>query len=455
MQLQLKKHLYSLIFLCSILVLSPSCLAQYHINGTFTGPIQISEVFLEQYTLTPQVVSSATVVNNSFQCIIPHSISRGVYRLRYKSGQSSSSIDLVITGKEDIDFTMELSSSELIPPYFLKSESNTLWYKEKQKLSTTQQKIEVLKQAYTLYPTKTDDIVKDIKSAILNQIKSQEKTIQNLNKHHPFIGLLIGNSQPKPWFNPSTTINNQDSLFVVNYWKGLETNHIELLNSPIYSQLIFNYINIHLNKCRNMSKPQQDVLLKSCVDRILVQFTEEETRVFAIDYLTQGFKQLGNETVLQYIDETYALADQCDNPNALNTRLEGYKKLKPGNKAPAIIQAGENLLDQTLDRPTLIVFWSSWCPHCMQEVPEIYEWAKNTPVNVVAISLDTEEQAFKETVQPWTNMTHYCDFKKWDSQPIKDYFVKGTPTYFLLDKDQNIIKKYTSFQEVKIQWSKL
>lgn len=455
MQFHLKKHLSSLILLFSILVLSPSCLAQYHINGTFTGPIQISEVFLEQYTLTPQVVSSAQVVNNSFQCIIPNTISKGVYRLRYKSGQSSSSIDLVITGKENIAFTMELSSSELIPPFFSDSETNILWYKEKQKAITIQQKIEVLKQAYTLYPTKTDDIVEDIKNSILNQIKSQEKTIRSLRKSHPFIGVLIGNSQPKPWFNPKASLNNQDSLFIVNYWKGLETNRIELLNSPIYSQLIFNYINIHLNKARNMLKSQQDVLLKSCVDQILVQFTEEETRIFATDYLIHGFKQLGNETVLQYIDETYAVVDQCDNPNALNTRLEGYKKLKPGNRAPAIIQAGKNILDQTLDRPTLVVFWASWCPHCMQEVPEIYEWAKNTPVNVVAISLDTEEQAFKNTVQPWTNMTHYCDLKKWDSQPVKDYFVKGTPTYFLLDKDQNIIKKHTSFQEVKIQISKL
>ena len=32
-----------------------------------------------------------------------------------------------------------------------------------------------------------------------------------------------------------------------------------------------------------------------------------------------------------------------------------------------------------------------------------------------------------------------CDYKKWDTQAAKDYFVSSSPTMYLLDKNNKII----------------
>jgi len=57
---------------------------------------------------------------------------------------------------------------------------------------------------------------------------------------------------------------------------------------------------------------------------------------------------------------------------------------------------------------------------------------------VVYISLDTDQATFNTAFKdvPWPS---YCDFKGWNTQAVKDYFVNGTPTYVLLDKDLKIL----------------
>ena len=41
-----------------------------------------------------------------------------------------------------------------------------------------------------------------------------------------------------------------------------------------------------------------------------------------------------------------------------------------------------------------------------------------------------------------------CDYKKWDNQAVKDYFVFAAPTLFLLDKDQKIILRPSSVMQI-------
>lgn len=66
----------------------------------------------------------------------------------------------------------------------------------------------------------------------------------------------------------------------------------------------------------------------------------------------------------------------------------------------------------------LLVFWASWCPHCVQEIPRlkmVLEQLKDKKIAVVFISLDEEESAWKSFIyqQKLDNYIHLCDFKKW------------------------------------------
>ena len=127
--------------------------------------------------------------------------------------------------------------------------------------------------------------------------------------------------------------------------------------------------------------------------------------------------------------------------DSLANSMQKYVALKVGNLAPDIQLSKGKLSD--INKPVLLVFGASWCPHCATEkialLKEYNKWQKNkTNIEVVYVSLDTDKQAydaaFKNT--PWQN---YYDFKGWDTEAAKDYFINGTPTYVLLDKDLKIL----------------
>lgn len=85
----------------------------------------------------------------------------------------------------------------------------------------------------------------------------------------------------------------------------------------------------------------------------------------------------------------------------------------------------------------------------MEVMPKINEFAKlNQDVAVVAISLDTDFNAYQKQALPLNEMYHYCDYKQWKSQPVVDYYIYGTPTMILLDKDKKIESKFTSEKEL-------
>ena len=42
---------------------------------------------------------------------------------------------------------------------------------------------------------------------------------------------------------------------------------------------------------------------------------------------------------------------------------------------------------------------------------------------------------------PWQS---YCDYKGWETQAAKDYYISGTPSYFLLEATNKILLRPNS-----------
>ena len=104
-----------------------------------------------------------------------------------------------------------------------------------------------------------------------------------------------------------------------------------------------------------------------------------------------------------------------------------------------------------------MVFGASWCPKCNEELPKLIqnyaEW-RNLGVEVVYVSLDTEKQVFEQAVKTYPFFA-YCDFKKWESRVAQDYYVFGTPTFYLLNNNREILLRPTSIDQVEawVDWS--
>lgn len=93
----------------------------------------------------------------------------------------------------------------------------------------------------------------------------------------------------------------------------------------------------------------------------------------------------------------------------------------------------------------LVDFWASWCGPCIQEMPKVkeaYAKYKDKGFEIVAISLDQSEEAWKKAIKdldiPWPQMS---DLKAWQSEPADAYGVRSIPHTVLIDKDGKIIAR--------------
>ena len=152
----------------------------------------------------------------------------------------------------------------------------------------------------------------------------------------------------------------------------------------------------------------------------------------------------------------------CTIDNDLAKQLETYRAMKKGNTAPDILFEGDNntpgygansipeKLSDLKSSYTVVVFGASWCPKCTEELPKIvnlYQKWKAQGVDVVFVSLDEDKIAYKDFVKNFPFIST-CDYQKWNSKIVKDYYVFGTPTMYLLDKKREILLRPNSVNQM-------
>jgi thiol-disulfide isomerase/thioredoxin len=179
------------------------------------------------------------------------------------------------------------------------------------------------------------------------------------------------------------------------------------------------------------------------------------------DYLFDLLERHSLFQASEYLALKVLNTNGCTINGDLANQLETYRAMKKGNKAPEIVFAGKVMksgnsltaikkLSQIQSKQKLIVFGASWFPTCSEEMPKIAQnylkW-KAKGLDVVFISLDEEEQAYINFVKNFPFVS-YCDFKKWESKPVQDYYVFGTPTMFILDAEQTILLRPNSIEQV-------
>lgn len=93
----------------------------------------------------------------------------------------------------------------------------------------------------------------------------------------------------------------------------------------------------------------------------------------------------------------------------------------------------------------LIDFWASWCGPCRREMPNLvdaYAKYKNKNFEIVGVSLDQENNAWKEAITKlnitWPQMS---DLKYWNCEGSKLYAVSSIPHTVLIDGEGTIIAR--------------
>ena len=202
--------------------------------------------------------------------------------------------------------------------------------------------------------------------------------------------------------------------------------------------------------------------MKFSIDAMMVNLIKDEKKLnevtnFLFDLLERhSLFQASEYLALKVLNET-----SCTLDSDLAKQLESYRAMKKGNIAPDINFGNSvylNGMKQTifsklsnLTTPyTLVVFGASWCPKCTEELPKVIQnyvkW-RNLGLEVVYVSLDTEKQVFEKAVKSYPFFT-YCDYKKWESPVVKDYYVFGTPTFYILNNKREILLRPNSVTQI-------
>jgi thiol-disulfide isomerase/thioredoxin len=168
------------------------------------------------------------------------------------------------------------------------------------------------------------------------------------------------------------------------------------------------------------------------------------------------FKRLEQRSLFQaaeYLAKAMLNQPHCELTEKNINLFEQYRKMGIGNTAPNI--SLENNQDRAKNKDLkninsnykLVVFGASWCPSCQTDFPK---WKENYAalkekydLEIVYISIDTDKSAFDEYYKEAPFIT-FCDYKGWETQAAKAYYVFATPTYFLLDKNLKIVAKLNS-----------
>ncbi len=101
--------------------------------------------------------------------------------------------------------------------------------------------------------------------------------------------------------------------------------------------------------------------------------------------------------------------------------------------------------EQYKGKPVILHFWATWCPYCKKLQPTLVELQKKYQaqgIELVAISFHADNDAFP---QDELKKRGYSFLTAVQGEDVaKQYDVKGTPTTFFINKNNEIIFKTSS-----------
>jgi thiol-disulfide isomerase/thioredoxin len=104
--------------------------------------------------------------------------------------------------------------------------------------------------------------------------------------------------------------------------------------------------------------------------------------------------------------------------------------------------AGETVTKESLrGKPTLLMFWASWCTTCQKELPNLkalYDQKKGKGFQAVAVGFRDEESNIRNYVRAHERTFSFPTTYDVNDRVSEAFGVKGTPTFVLLDAQGRI-----------------
>jgi thiol-disulfide isomerase/thioredoxin len=189
------------------------------------------------------------------------------------------------------------------------------------------------------------------------------------------------------------------------------------------------------------------------LDAILKSLEKDELRYNeVVGYLIELLERRSLMQAAEYLALKVLEQDRVTIQPRLARQLEGYRAMKVGSRVPEIQFVGDILLQgKPITYPTrltevtapyrLVIVGASWCPACTEEMTQLIplygKWNK-LGLEAIFVSLDTDPKAFQAYSEGMPFIA-FSDYKKWDTQVVQDYYVSGSPSFYLIDQAGNLL----------------
>jgi len=429
-----------------------SWLIQGTIENAVEGPVLLASYYGDRFS----VVDSMDTSSGFFYFILSEESSPGIYRIIFsdRTGEVRNMNRFVefIYNRENIEIFV--SSTERGPvPYFENSLENLVYSGFMEfELGYEAQLMSVYGQLYPHRGGREDDAVERY-----NELQRERVSyMDSITRLYPDLyAVRVMNAFRAPVIPGEISHLQRIDTLKECFFNHAPIDDPTLLHAPVYTFKLVDYL--FLYKVDTLTKNQQEEGFIEAVDRIMVNVSREgQLRSFVVEFLLEGFELLDMEQVQMHLAEHY-LDETCESDivELVLSRMEGYKKMSPGQQAPDFVirdVEGKNYQLSELGHPyVLVLFWSSTCEGCRELLPELHDWylSENTyDLEVVAISIDTSvlnfEYLYRQMNPRWIT-AH--DPLGWYGKVSSDYQVYATPTLFLLDEERTILSRPSSFRQ--------
>ena len=430
-----------------LLLLLPSLLlAQHTIKGTFSPATDYEMVLLYKVlpTHSNYVTDAKIDASGKFEIQMDSTQTEGIYRLVYAVPQDQYNFDIIYNAKENIEFTF--SSDQGIK--YVASVENNLLTSYTSSMSMVSQSVGNFYRQQSTDSTALKEIFKTLETTQVEFEKIAEGTIANtfIKANRPYI--------PEDFEDVNTYITNLKGHF----FKNVDFND-EILQSSNF--LVERSLNFVFGMSTSASPNPEE--LKGNIDIVANAMSETnlETKRMLLGILWQQLSDANYEEVANYVTDTYLLdiAQKLED-DALVTLLTQYRNVSLGKTAPDFdieMLEDKKIINKKLSEydvadQYVLVFWSSVCSHCLDELPQLHAFIEpfeDGKLQVIAFGLEDDEYRWKSETYNFPKFTHVIGLGKWENKVGNDYNVSSTPTYFVLDKDKKIIAKPANFNELK------
>ncbi|WP_435261283.1 TlpA family protein disulfide reductase [Tenacibaculum sp. nBUS_03] len=451
----MKKLLSLLIVLMTTSIVN----AQYSIKGTMTPPEKSDWVMLHRLQgIKPKFISHTTIkfdtikvgadkqIIGRFSFELPETAQTGVYRATYRNS-GSGFVDFLFN-KENIEFYFNPKYPEQTIA-FTSSRENKVFSKYLEQSANAQKKINSYQVNYIQNP------VRDVKKAYKKAVEELED-LQEANENKSEGMLSYHFIKASAQYNSSSPIDNMQKYVaskVDNFFKYVDFESMPLYQSSFLIDRINDFV-FYLNYSEDQVTQQS--LYKESITKVLDDVLSNKSfKKEAIEFLITSFTDKRNSEIVDWLfTEFYDKLDNRD--QSFKDKKLGQLSVSVGRIAPDFSWK-ENETEYKLStlndgKYYLLIFWSTACPHCVKEIPDVHNFMKQfTNTSVIGFGIesnDTKFNEFKKQLDGWHNVYGTHPENKFDNETVRAYKIDATPTYFVLDSNKKIIAIPNTVEDV-------